>query len=114
MKRKIIMLLNFIVLLLSVGAIGGCRAPEPTPPEFRLTATVTALGEKIEVDVTEGEYASGIYWVIVSDLTEIYDSEGNKIGREKISVGDTLEIVYNGQVMMSYPAQIAARKITLK
>ena len=80
---------------------------------FTLKATVNAVGEKIEVDVIEGEYASGIYWVIVSDETELIGKNGKKIAKDDIKVGDTLEIVYNGQVMMSYPPQIVARKITV-
>lgn len=81
--------------------------------EFVLKATVKALGEKIEVDVFEGEYASGLYWVITSDETEFLDKDGNKITKNDINAGDMVEIVYNGQVMMSYPAQIVARKITV-
>ncbi len=106
------MVLNIIALILSLSCLGSCGA---TPKnEFRLTATVTALGEKLEVDVTEGEYAEGIYWVIVSDMTEIYDREGNLISREDIAVGDKLEVTYNGQVMMSYPPQIAATKVKVQ
>ena len=81
--------------------------------EFKMKATVTALGEKLEVDVTEAEYAEGTYWIIVSDTTEILNGEGKKIIRDEISVGDEITITYNGQVMMSLPPQVAALKIQL-
>ena len=114
MKRKIKMLLNILALILCLGTVSGCKGASPMGNSFRLTATVTALGEKLEVNVTEGEYASGIYWVIISDETVIKDQDGVKRSRDDIAVGDTLGIVYNGQVMMSYPPQIVAREITIK
>ena len=82
-------------------------------PRFEMKATVTALGEKLEVDVTEAEYAEGIYWIIISDITEITNSKGEKISRDEIDVGDKVIITYNGQVMMSYPPQVVARKIEI-
>ena len=82
-------------------------------PKFEMKATVTALEEKLEVNVTEAEYAEGIFWVIISESTEITNSKGEKISREEISVGDELKITYNGQVMMSYPPQVAALKIQI-
>ena len=88
----------------------GCKREEPS---FKLKARVLALGEKLEVDVIEGEYASGLYWVITSDKTKILGVDGKRLELSDIAVGDTLEIIYNGQVMMSYPAQIVARKITV-
>ena len=82
--------------------------------EFKLTATVIAVNEKIEVDVVESQYASGIYLVITSTETKYYDNAGNEISREEIRAGDTVEILYGGQVMMSYPPQIVAARITVK
>ena len=82
-------------------------------PKFEMKATVTALGEKLEVNVTEAEYAEGIYWIIISEETEILSSDGKNTSREEISVGDELIITYNGQVMMSYPPQVVARKIQM-
>lgn len=119
---KNIIKIAFLVLTLSLivscaptksGEQSGGGGENPDGVDFVIKATVKALGEKIEVDVFEGEYASGIYWVITSEQTEFIDKSGNKITKDDINVGDTVEIVYNGQVMMSYPAQIAARKITV-
>ena len=109
-------------LLCSCGAISGNGGNSSgsenegggeSGPEFVIKARVNAVGEKIEVDVIEGEYAYGIYWVITSEQTEFLGKDGGKITKNDIKPGDTLEIVYNGQVMMSYPPQIVARKITV-
>lgn len=111
-------IIKIALLVLSLSMLSSCIPGENSEggnsgPTFVLKATVNALGDKIEVDVFEGEYASGLYWVITSDATEFLDKDGNRIAKDDIKVGDTVEIVYNGQVMMSYPAQIVARKITV-
>ena len=49
---------------------------------------------------------------ITSDSTVFCNSDGKKIKKSDLSVGDTVEIFYSGQVMMSYPPQIVAAKIT--
>ena len=78
---------------------------------FTMLATVKNVEEKIEVDVISAEYASGIYWVITSPATRITDEKGNIIKKTDLKVGDTVKIIYNGQVMMSYPPQIVALEI---
>jgi hypothetical protein len=83
------------------------------PEEFTMRATVRAVREKIEVDVFEAKYASGIYEIIISDVTEIYDKDGRSIDRSYIKEGGELIIIYNGQTMMSLPPQVVARKITV-
>ena len=82
--------------------------------KFVLKANVIALSDKIEVEIVESDYAFGIYWVITSEETEFYAKDGSAIEKSDIKVGDTVEIVYGGQVMMSYPPQIVARKIKMK
>ena len=82
--------------------------------DFKMTAQITELGEKISIDVIESEYTSGIHWVITPNATEYYGSDGNKIERSQLKPGDTVEILYSGQVMMSYPPQIVAARITVK
>lgn len=111
MKR----ILKSIILLLTFSLLTSCRGAEDTATEVtvEMTATVERIFDRIEVNVTESEYTSGIHWVITSDETVFIGKDGEKITREDIAVGDTVRIVYNGQVMMSYPAQIVARKITV-
>ena len=79
--------------------------------EFIMKAELLSIGEKLEVNITEAEYASGIFHIIISDVTEIYDASGTKIERSDLSVGSILTISYSGQIMMSYPPQTVARKI---
>lgn len=81
----------------------------------KMTAAVVGLSDKIEVEVIEGEYgASGIYWVITSSETDFIGQDGGSVMKSCLKVGDIVEIIYNGQVMMSYPPQIVAKKITIK
>ena len=48
----------------------GISEEEQNMEGVKMTAIVKNIGEKIEVEVVEGEYdASGIYWVNVSDET---------------------------------------------
>ena len=106
---KRIMLLTSALLLMS------CTAPEgDSQPTVVMTAKIENVSDKIEVTVLESEYTFGVHWVITSNETEFIGKNGEKISKGDLAVGDAVEIVYSGQVMMSYPPQIAARKITVK
>ncbi len=114
MKR----LTKIIIISLTLTMLSGCSIPslggniKDDITGVKMTAEVTAFGDKIEVNVIEGEYgASGIYWVIISDETVIVNTDGTHVSALK--VGDKIEITYGGQVMMSYPPQIVAKKIVV-
>ena len=79
-----------------------------------MTAVVQNVADKITVDVTESEYTSGVHLVLTSGNTEYYDENGKKVTRDAIKVGDTVVIYYSGQVMLSYPPQISAIRISIK
>lgn len=111
---KLAAALLVLITLTACDAAGDGDNMKDQGDDFKLSATVIAVNEKIEVDVVTSQYASGIYLVITSTETEYYDNIGNKISREEICVGDTVEILYGGQVMMSYPPQIVAARITVK
>ena len=113
-KRKT--LATLLSLILFAPLLFSCSSgnSEDEQPSFSLTATVKELGEKILIDVSEGEYASGPYLMIISDETEIVDKNGAAATKDSIALGDEIRVIYNGQVMMSYPAQIVARKIQIK
>ena len=83
------------------------------PDGFIMRATVIAVREKIEVEVTEAEYADGIYEIIISDKTEITDADGKPYNRTIITEGRELLITYNGQTMLSLPPQVVAKKISV-
>ena len=105
------------LLLLSLFALAAVACEEKEPQEnpgedrFVMSATVTELGDKILVEVTESECATGAYLVILSDTVSLTDKKGKEIERDDIAVGDTVKITYTGQVTMSIPPQIIALKI---
>ena len=78
-----------------------------------MTAEITELGDKILVTVLESEYTFGPHLVITPDETKYLDKHGMAITRSDLKVGDKVEILYGGQVMMSYPPQIVAAEIRL-
>ena len=111
-------LARLMLALLCLPLLAACGAGEPvetapaTVRSFKMTATILAVGEKIEVNVTEGDYgASGPYWINTGDATKYVDRDGRTITRADLCVGDTVVIAYGGQVMMSYPPQIVATEI---
>ena len=109
MKKSI---LHGAILLALSGILFSCEATPGVGASVSMTARVTALGDKLEVEVIESEYTFGTHWVI-TDSAEFFDKSGKKITKNDISVGDTVEILYSGQVMLSYPPQIVAAKISV-
>ena len=115
-----------LALCVMVAFCSGCSDEEngisepPTGEEelyqgetYVLKATVNSVTDILEVEVIESDYAFGVYWVLISENTRYENSSGATIGLSDIHPGDTIEITYGGQVMMSYPPQIVAQKVTL-
>ena len=112
---KILWLLLALPLLFACGAGNGEDTEAGVTPEFTMTAKITAIGERIEVTVIEAPHGNtGPFWVITGEGTLYRNKNGETITREALSVGDTVEITYGGQVMMSYPPQIVAALIMQK
>ena len=110
--------LKFIlfILIISVFAFSSISCEnenegDGTEPSFSMKARLLVNAEKLEVDVIEAEYASGIFHIIVPEETDIYGSDGEKIKKSDLKVGDLITISYSGQIMMSYPPQTVALKI---
>ena len=79
---------------------------------FVLKAIVKAVNnEHIEVEVIDSDYAFGTYWILTSSDTKYYNKDGSEISRNSIKVGDTVEITYSGQTMLSFPPQVVAYSI---
>ena len=111
MKKR----MRMLCLLLLLPCLFACGQEAGAEGEVKMTAEVTAIGDRIEVEVIEGEYgAEGPYHVIVGDGATFSDANGNAIAKGDIKAGDTVEIYYSGQVMLSYPPQIVAVKIIKK
>ncbi len=110
MKKLIFITLILLTFALFISC--SLSEEEKNMDGVKMIAVIKNIDDKIEVEVVEGEYgASGIYWVITSNDTVFADSESNHILASSLKVGDTIEITYGGQVMMSYPPQIVAKKI---
>ena len=91
MKKYLLLALALLTLCMV-----GCHPNEediPSGEGFVLKAVVKAnnSSDRIEAEVIESDYAYGIYWVLISDATEIKDASGNKISKNDIKVGDILE-----------------------
>ena len=112
-KRLSLLLLTVLPLLLS-SCTPTSEAGEQNGPKHTMIATVEDISVHIQVDVVQAEYAYGIYWILTDNETVYEDSEGNTLKKEDITIGDTVEITYNGQVMLSYPPQVVAHKIVKK
>lgn len=84
--------------------------------EFFYRGVVTETDNKryIVMEIIDSNVAFGIYHALVSDQTAFVNSDGSAISRDQIKVGDTIEVIFSGQVMLSMPPQIAAQKIILK
>lgn len=109
--------LALVCTALGVGAFFGGTADNNYEGDIEMvtmTARITEISDKLEVEVIKGSYgAHGIYWMNADSKTPYFDSEGNAISRSDLQVGDTVEILYTGQTALSLPPQIFARKITV-
>ena len=103
--------LKRLLILASLPFLCCAGCSHNTNGKFIMTATITAINSHIEVEILTDEYNSGIMWVNASSLTAVYNSNGKKIKLNDLRVGDKIQIEYSGQVMMSYPPQIAAKRV---
>jgi hypothetical protein len=112
---KKIVFITSILLMLALLCACEISEEEKNMEGAKMIAVIKSIGDTIEVEAIEGDYgASGIYWVRISSDTVFADENNNRIFKSTLKVGDTIEITYNGQVMLSYPPQINAKKIQLR
>ena len=108
------MFVRTLLIAALLALLVSCTQKEDDGMQVKMTAKIESIDQKIEVTVIEGEYgASGTYLVITGDATAYLDKDGKSSGREALAVGDTVEIIYGGQVMMSIPPQIVAKQIKI-
>ena len=118
--KKIILIASILLilaLLVSCDTTNGEQSmiDDGTQESVKMTAVVKAIGYSIEVEVIEGDYgAAGIYWVNFSSDTTFVDANNQTVSSSDLNVGDTIEITYSGQVALSYPPQIFAKRIQIK
>ena len=119
MKRLKKLFGNILVLAMVAVCVLSCTSEEESDYEFPtegffMKAQIIAINDRIEVEVIESEYTSGIIWVNTNEETPILDEDGKGIEISDLAVGDVIEIAYSGQILMSYPGQIvglAIRKV---
>lgn len=102
-------------LLLCLPLLFACSpAPDDDGSPF-LRGTVTSFDGELAIEVSEGSHgAAGPYWVILGESTRYYGKDGQEIPRPELKSGQSLEVHYNGQVMLSYPPKVAALSVYLK
>ena len=112
--KKIILIVS-VVLILALLVSCYIIEEEQNMEGAKMTAVIKNIEDKIEVEVIEGDYnVSGIYWVNISSDTVFTDENNARLSLSDLKVGDIIEITYSGQVALSYPPQIYAKKIQIK
>ena len=111
-------LFNAIILVAVALLLFSCapteNSPDDQPAEYKLRGVVENLANKyVDIRITEAQYATGTYRILLDDTTKIYDKSGKSVSASAIQKGDSLEVTYNGQVMRSIPPQVVALKITI-
>ncbi len=127
MSKKILAIAIMMIMLILTGCTGGTNGGgtnaggtgdgghQNRGDGYTLKAIVKSVSrDSIEVEVIESDYAFGIYWVRTGDQTSYCNRDGTSATRDDIKAGQTVLIVYSGQVMMSYPPQIVAWSITVQ
>lgn len=112
MNGLIRLLFKIVALLLSATCLFSCVDEGEPEGGFELTAEIISLSDgRVEMNVTEAKYAEGLYIALIGDKTKIFDEADNEISSDGLGAGDIIKVEYSGQVMMSYPPQIAALSI---
>ena len=109
-------ILQIAALLVALLCLASCTEDTVDALEegVKMRARIIEITDGLEVEVIEGEYrASGIYWIILSDSTEFLTRGGGRTTRDALKIGSEIEITYGGQVMMSLPPQVVAKRIVI-
>lgn len=95
---------------------GGSVEERNADGEFFYRGIVKSVDARnyIEIEIIDSQVAFGIYHALVDGSTLFLNAEGGVIDRADVKVGDTVEVVFSGQVMLSLPPQIYAQKVILK
>jgi len=109
MKKILLITLAVLSALILIS----CTTKNDNMEEFTLKGIIkNVTNDRVEIEVIESDYAFGIYWVLTSNNTDYFDTDGGKITRGDLKENDTVQVSYSGQTMMSYPPQIVAYSIT--
>ena len=109
----ILILITLIISLPSCSIFGGGNEVDASNANVEMVAEILEINDTILVDVKKSEYAFGPYVIILHENITYLSSNGSKISKSRLKVGDLIKINYSGQVMLSYPPQVVAYTITL-
>lgn len=115
MKKALAVFLS-VLMLMTLVSCGGNSGNEEDAAIIAFYSIKSYEGEFIvEVQDLGGVYdelydEDGLY-IKFSGGEEIYDNEGNKITRDDLNYGDTLEIHYNGKLHRKNPKTLLVSKI---
>ena len=115
--KKVFALFFSALMLLTLASCGGSTSKNEDAAIMAFYSIKSAEGEFIvEVQDLGGVYSElydkdGLYIKFAGTSEEIYDNEGNKLTRDDLNYGDTLEIHYNGDLYRKNPKTIKATKI---
>lgn len=72
----------------------------------KLVSLVTDVG-KYSIDVEEEDNDRSAYNISVSTATEILGKDGGELSLEDLAVGTKVEIIYDGNILETYPLRIS-------
>lgn len=114
--KKFLAFLTAALMLFALCSCGG-GGDKQENAEIMAFYSVNATDKDFIVEVQKlgGVYdelydAKGLYIKFKGD-EEIYDKDGNKITRDKLNIGDTLKITYDGTLAKKNPKTIKAVKV---
>lgn len=111
--KKLATLLTIILsafLLVSCDFFDKDETPEG---KAEMTGVVTSVSSGISISVNDEAYTNEPFHVIINDNTVFYNADGSTSSFSSVHLGDTVKITYNGQMMLSYPAQIVAIRVDI-
>lgn len=80
---------------------------------FKAVVIDNNKGLLVKPDVDSNEFRSSDKISVGTNSTIIYDEDKKKVDLSEIQIGDSIKIIYNGLILESYPAQIAADYINI-
>ncbi len=116
MKKGIGFLLIAINLILGLTAcsiFNGDKEVDLSNVKVEMVAQILEINDTILVEIKKSDYLMGKCIIILHEDILYLSSNGSKISKSHLKVGDIIKISYGGQVMLSYPPQVVAYKIAI-
>jgi beta-N-acetylhexosaminidase len=114
MKRHKLSLIILVVLIVTVFSACNGKAKNP---DIRGAVTSITQGEKGITVLVEGKLEQDTSFdkasVFIDNKVPVSDKDGNKLTPADIKQGDTVEIIFTGEVRESYPVQADAKSVKI-